>query len=535
MVSGGNKEEWIHQAIAQFNDASPRDASLQLDGKPIFVRFIQETLQGRTQDYRSGTMVDDTLNGKIQPTIMSPGEESWIYKFQKEWQSRNGKAVAQDVGPTILRSPIVIVAWQSRARALGCWPEIQPECTWDRIRALGTSPDGWGMLGQPEWGSFKFGYGYTGESNTGTLTAIAMCMAGAGKTSGLTIDDVGLTSGCGQFMAGVERTKIHSGPRSDWLIEQMTTGGPEYLDAIVSYEFELVGWNKTLKDSLREPMVAVYPQDGTIVVGHPFTILEGVPWVTPQHVAAARVLQKYLLSPEQQKTVLALGFRPADVTVPIGPPIEMSGGVNPDANILALQVPETAVIDQIVDVWHRVKKHALIALVFDKSGSMAGGKMSAAIKGAQGFVCLVDRDDRLVWQPFDGQVYPNVEGNCEELSPRISATPAGGETALYDAVIQAQDYLEGQRAIYGDGRKYGIIVLSDGKDNRSRTSLPQLEARLRPAESDPNGVQIHTIAIGDDADESVLKKIANAAHGKFWKGETVEKTADVYRDIAKYY
>ena len=72
-------------------------------------------------------------------------------------------------------------------------------------------------------------------------------------------------------------------------------------------------------------------------------------------------------------------------------------------------------------------------------------------------------------------------------------------------------------------------------DNRSRTSLPELEARLGPAESDPNGVQIHTIAIGDDADENVLKKIANAAHGKFWKGETVEKTADVYRDIAKYY
>jgi hypothetical protein len=58
---------------------------------------------------------------------------------------------------------------------------------------------------------------------------------------------------------------------------------------------------------------------------------------------------------------------------------------------------------------------------------------------------------------------------------------------------------------------------------------------LLPGESDPTGVQIHTIAIGNDADEGVLRRIATAAHGKFWKGETVEQTAEVYRDIAKYY
>ncbi len=535
MASGGNKEEWLHQAVGQFNEASPGDPALQVNGKRIFVQIIQETLQGRVQDYRSGTMIDDTLNGKIQPTILSPGEESWIYKFQKEWQGRTGKPVAQDIGPTLIRSPLVIVTWQSRARALGCWPDPEPGCTWERIHAVATSSEGWGVLGQPEWGQFKFGYGYAGESNSGTLTAISMCAVGAGKATGLTLADVGVTTGCGQFIAGIERAKIHSGTRSDWLVEQMTSGGPEYLDAIIGYEFEVIAVNKNLGRTLREPLVAIYPQDGTIVVGQPFTILEGLPWVTPQQVAAARVLQKYLLSPEQQRAVLALGFRPADPIVPIGSPIDPAYGVNPAASINALEVPETAVIDQIVDVWHRVKKHAVVALVFDKSGSMAGAKMGAAIKGAQGFACVVDRDDRLIWQPFDSQVYPQVEGSCEELSPRITATPAGGETALFDAVVQAYDYLQSQRSVYGSGRKYGMVILSDGKDNRSRTTLPELESRLRPAESDPNGVQIHTIAIGDDADESVLKKISNAAHGRFWKGETVEKTADVYRDIAKYY
>jgi len=58
---------------------------------------------------------------------------------------------------------------------------------------------------------------------------------------------------------------------------------------------------------------------------------------------------------------------------------------------------------------------------------------------------------------------------------------------------------------------------------------------LSPQESDPTGVQIHTIAIGKDADERTLKRIANAAHGSYWKGQTVDDMISVYRAIATYY
>lgn len=64
-----------------------------------------------------------------------------------------------------------------------------------------------------------------------------------------------------------------------------------------------------------------------------------------------------------------------------------------------------------------------------------------------------------------------------------------------------------------------------------------MEAMLRPAENDPAGIQIHTIGIGTDADEGVLKKIAASAHGKYWKAKTttVSEVANIYREIAKYY
>ena len=52
----------------------------------------------------------------------------------------------------------VIAMWESRARALGCWPVPETDCTWKSIRNLAAGPDGWGMLGHPEWGRFHFGY-----------------------------------------------------------------------------------------------------------------------------------------------------------------------------------------------------------------------------------------------------------------------------------------------------------------------------------------------------------------------------------------
>jgi Ca-activated chloride channel family protein len=539
LASGGNKEEWIHKAVHAFNAASPRDASLQLNGKPIAVEILQETVDGRKGDYRSGTMITDTLSGKIKPTVISPGEESWTLRFQKEWQAIHGRSPAREVGPVLLRSPLVIGTWQSRARALGCWPTPEPSCTWERVYALATSPDGWGVVGRPEWGRFKFGYGYVGESNSGTLGAIIMCMRGAGKAEGLTIGDVGTETGCGEYLAGIERAKVHSGVRSDWLFEQMSAGGPEYLDAIVTYELDVIVANRAEEQKLREPLVAMYPQDGTILVGHPFTILDGVPWVTAEQADAARVLQRFLLTSDIQRMVLPTGMRPADATIPLSAPIDPANGVNPEARLVPLEVPDGIVIDQITEVWHRVKKHAVVALVFDKSGSMAGGKITAAVKGAQEFVARMDRDDVIVWMPFDNRVYPAVEGRGadvgEGLRQQIGGTSAGGGTALYDAVLRAHEHVDGLRQADPTGRRYGIVILSDGKDESSRNSLATLEARLRPGEADPTGIQIHTIAIGGDADENVLRKIANAGHGRYWKGQSADDMARVYRGIATYY
>ena len=539
IATSSTKQEWMHQAIQAFNAASASDRSLQVEGRPVFVDVVQEVVDGKEVDYRSGTMVSDTLDGKITPTILSPSEEQWILKLQDDWRAVNGTSVAQDVGPILARTPLVIAAWESRARALGCWPEPGPDCTWQRIRALATAPEGWGALGHPEWGRFRFGYGYVGESNSGTVSAVLMCMVGAGKAAGLTVADVDVTSGCGQSIADLEQAKVHSGNRSGWLIEQMARGGPEYLDAVAISESDVVLTNRTRGVERRDRIVSIYPRDGTAVLGHPFTVLDGAAWVTPEQVAAAEAFKRFLLSPDQQRAVAATGLRPGDDSVKLEAPISAQYGANPQARLASVELPDSIVLDQVIATWHRVKKHAVVALVFDKSGSMAGAKIAAATRGAQEFVQRMDRDDQLIWIPFDGRVYPSVEGSGaelgEELMGRIGATPASGGTALYDAVLDAYDRLDAVRRVQGDMRRYGIVVLSDGQDTNSGHSLPFLEARLKPQENDPAGIQIHTIAIGKDADERVLKRISSAAHGSFWKGQSIDDMVNVYRAIATYY
>jgi Ca-activated chloride channel family protein len=364
-------------------------------------------------------------------------------------------------------------------------------------------------------------------------------MRGLGKSGGLTIEDVGPSNGCGQMIAAVERAKVHSGVRSAWLLDRMRKGGPEYLDGIVTNEQEVIEFNHN-QEGLREPVVSAYPQDGTVVLGQPFAILDGAAWVSSDQISAAEVFQKYLLSSEQQQLLLKYGLRPADPQAPLGSPIEPSYGANPAANLAPLEVPGVLVFDRVREVWHEVKKHARIAIVFDKSDSMAGDKITYAVKGAQAFVEAMDSRDWLSWVTFDSVTYSMRHGYKsdigEQLLNDIRSTTAGAGTALYDAVSQAFDVMAEDRRKIGDEVRYGIVILSDGQDTGSKTAtMALLESKLKPSEGDPTGIQIHTIGIGEDADEQVLKKIANMAHGQYWK---VAKPADVvkiYKQIATYY
>ena len=540
IANASAKQEWLHQAVAAFNDASRREREWQAAGRPVSVQVLQEEIDGKKVDYRSGTMVSDTIAGKIKPTVLSPGEESWIGQLRRQWRGLHGADIAREDAPVVARTPQVLAMWQSRARALGCWPAPDAGCTWERIRGLATHPGGWELLGRPEWRQLKIGYSYFGESNSGTLGVVAMCMVGAGKSQGLVMEDIDPSTGCGTFIRDIEVAKAHSGKKSDWLLERLVQGGPEYLDAVVTWETEVIQLNQKLAGAMREPLVAVYPQDGTVVVGHPYAILDGAPWVTSEQVEAAKVFRAYLLRREQQERLVASGLRPADASVRLASPIAPAHGASPDAKLVPLEVPDPLLIERIGEVWQEVRKHAIVALVFDKSGSMqTGAKIRAASRGAQEFVGQMHREDQLLWLPFDDKLHAGAQGRKAEVGERLVGDIAGigasGGTALYDAVLAAHERLSALRQAHGGAYRYGMVVLSDGRDENSKWTLTMLESALRPQEGDPTGIQIHTIAIGSDADEGVLKRVASAAHGRYWKGQSEKDMIAIYGEIAKHY
>lgn len=539
IASAVTKKEWLEQAIRDFNIASVTDSSLQVDGKTIFVEAVLE----EGEYWRSGSMVKDILFSKITPTIASPSDDFWLAKLNQDWaEAHNGRPVASGPSPSVARTPVVIAMWKSRAQAMGVWPDAGPNATWDSIRALATNPDGWAMYGMKGWGAFKFGYGYVGESNSGTVTAVMLYMLGEGKFGDdLKLDDVQADRLGGKMLADVEKAKVHSGMKSQWLLDRMESGGPEYLDAIATEEQNVIIANRDRR-GLQEAIVAIYPRDGTVMNTHPFAILDGAPWVTAEQRKASGIFLQFLLSPGQQDKLLDSAMRPADPTATLRFPIDADHGANPGARIVPLKMPAPVVFDQIIKVWHQVKKPAHIVVLSDKSSSMAGEKMTTALGGAKAFVNAMDPKDWLAWVTFDDRVYIRPQGFKRDVNDQlmrdISSTTAGGGNALYDAMYQVLDMLEkqpDQRPKLGGSVRYGIVVLSDGRDTSSKTSLDRLVDRLKGSRGDPTGIQIHTIGIGVDADEAALRSIADVGNGRYWKVQKAKELEEVYKAIATYY
>lgn len=390
IASSSTKEEWLIQAVEDFNKASRTDASWQLNSNPIRLKdhpieveiLLEETEPGVWGHYRSGSMIKDILAiGKvsIEPTIASPANQSWIRKLTEEWRGSKAEMswsskLGQDLSnavittgeaPGLLRTPLVIAMWQSRAEALGCWPTAGPECTWETLRALASSTDGWGMYKQPDWGKLKYGYGFPGKSNSATFTQVLNCMSGLKKRSGLTIDEVRADTPCGRAMAALEKAEMRIFQKSEWALVAMRVSDPPtrvrdngsaFLDAVTTYEKEVIQLNENHGRILPELIVAVYPQDGTIVPTHPFAILDGAPWVESEQAKAAAVFQEFLLSEDRQSRLVDDGFRPADPTRPLESPIDHLHGANPQANLVQVEVPQSQVIDDIVKLWEEIRK-----------------------------------------------------------------------------------------------------------------------------------------------------------------------------------
>ncbi len=517
--SSSTKTDWMNQVTESFNTAGKTIAN----GQPIFVS---------TYHVGSGSSMTAILDGDIQPTVWSPGSQLWVTRLNQTWSDRKGQKIIRTDCPATLAEPLAIGMWEPMARALG-WPDTP--ISWNDFADLSTNPDGWGAYDHPEWGQFKFGHGHPEHSNSGMLSLVAEVYAAAETTEGLTVADV-KSDIVAQRVGGVEQNVFHYGKKSTDILTRMTQRGPDYLHALPAYESDVVKWNSEHSDELQFPLVTIYPSGGTFWVQNPYCILKA-DWVTPEQAEAAEIFRDYLLSPEQQAQTIQWGLRPADPSIKLESPIDLAHGAVPTISqkeIPHLPYPSDEVIDHVIDTWHQVKKKATVVLVLDISGSMTGDKIKQATRGAALFVEEMDPADEICAIAFNDKVVElaceSAGGSAETLKSTIQGLFAGGGTALYEAVITSLDRIDEVKDKHDNAtepRIYGVVLLSDGRNEvEGGPSQADMLSRL-PASSEASGVKIYTIAYGEDADNDLMATLANRTNGKKFEG-SAEDIEDIY-------
>lgn len=510
-VYGSEKQDWIDAVTPAFNDAQ----HTLPDGKVIHIT---------AKPMGSGESKDDILAGRVQADVWSPASGVFVTLGNAEAQTKGGPLVKQT--QNLVLSPVVIAMWKPMAEALG-WPN--KPIGWTDIGALAAETDAWKTRGLPQFGTFKFGHTHPEYSNSGMIALLAEIYAAAGKTRGLTLEDLQQPK-VGETLHAIEHGVVHYGRSTGFFGKRMAQYGPGYLSAAVMYENMVI--SSYANSGGNPPLVAIYPKEGTIWSDHPAGIVER-PWVSDDQRAAGKMYLDYLLAAPQQRKALELGFRPAEGD--IGSPIDADHGADPKQPSTILDTPSADVIAAAVELWRKEKKPSNIALVFDTSGSMNDdGKIGAAKEGAKALIEMMGPQDRMTLVPFSTDVRMGqpmeVGPHRAELLAAVDQFYADGGTNLYKAIESAEDAVKSG----SDGQHIdAMVVLTDGEDNGRSVTLDDLLQRLA-REQETGGIRIFTIGYGNSAQLDALSRIAAQAHGEAYTGGT-ENIINLFRNLATFF
>jgi len=147
-----------------------------------------------------------------------------------------------------------------------------------------------------------------------------------------------------------------------------------------------------------------------------------------------------------------------------------------------------------------------LALVIDRSGSMAGEKLEITKSAAIATAELLDDQDYIGVYAFDSSAHPvlpmtKVSG-AGDVVGQLSGLSSGGGTNAFPAIVMARQDLNALKA-----KIKHMIVLTDGQTSgQGYTTLAN--------ECQADGITISTVAIGSGAHISLLQAIAAAGGGK---------------------
>lgn len=137
-----------------------------------------------------------------------------------------------------------------------------------------------------------------------------------------------------------------------------------------------------------------------------------------------------------------------------------------------------------------------LGLALDTSGSMVGEKIESARAAIDRFLLeLLAPEDEVFLMRFGAspELVQDWTDKKDVVSRRLARVNPAGGTAMYDAVAESVPI-----ATQGQHRKKAILIISDGNDTNSRTSVRELKQMIRETE-----VLVYAVGI-DGASESTF-------------------------------
>ena len=533
VVASSEKAALLSELADSYNGTGP-----SVNGQCVDMTVVSKASGGAAQALARGW--DEVIDGP-RPDVWTPASSSWAVLVNQVSAEQDNPSPIPDDLPSLVQTPLVIAMPKPMAEALG-WPKQQ--IGWSDLVDLAKSTEGWGAAGHPEWGKFKLGKTNPNYSTSGLNATIASYFAATGLSSDLTLKNVANPQ-TRAFVKDLESSVVHYGDTTLTFLANMANEaaagkGLTYVSAVTVEEKSVLDYNQgnPTGDPAKAgqtpppqiPLVAFYPDDGTLVSDNPWIVLDA-PWVDAVKAQAGTDFLAWLKQPSQQQAFTDAGFRTYEGQP--GPVINASNGMLPTGATNVLTPPSPAVLAAIEGSWAELRKRAHVLLVMDVSGSMAEpvpdagtDKLSLAKDAAIGALDQFAPDDEVGLWVFSTDLGesgdPFVElvpiGAAKDTVPMmqkdIQRLIADGGTALYATLRKAQSRM---LTDLPPDKINAIVLLSDGRNEYpADTDLDGLVRQLN-GESVDTTVRVFTIGYGGAADTEALLAIAEASRGKYYE------------------
>jgi Ca-activated chloride channel family protein len=483
-----------------------------------------------------------------RPAVWLPDSTAWL-RIAKD-KAGNGSGFEQQ-GTSVARSGIVVAMPASMAKAIG-WDAKAP--SWADVFKAAEDPGVWERSGHADWGKFKFGKASPTVSTSGLMGLVAAYGVAGQNLKDMDGAELGKAAVIEKVKAGELSTSHYMATPEHflWHARQHDDTGDvsEFMSAVIVDEKSVWDYNRGISSNdgvtkqsgqaPKEPLLAIYPNDGVLVADNPAVILEGN-WISSQQNLAAKDFITYTGTEQGQTVVKTSGYR--SIQDKVDPVVASTGRYANSIN--ALPMPADDVLVTVQKSFPDVRKRARALFLLDVSGSMAQ-EIAPGVTRLQGAKNAVTKamdhftgEDQLGMAAFShlegGKLWPGLvspvapfKTNKADLLAKLDALKPVAYTPLFEAVGM---FAARQASEYDDSAINTIVLLSDGKNDTTHAgSLKDLTEQLSH-QHHTTPVLVFTLAYGADADTDSLRAIAKASGAHFYDATDPNRLEAVLGDL----